>query len=168
MATAQQTAPPITVYTTPTCPWCVKAKELLQKEGVPFQTIDVTVNQAAALEMVRRSGQMGVPVIADASEAIVGFNVPRLKAMAQRNRRGLGLRVADHKSSPGAHVGFVRPDSPAARAGVQVDDVITELNGRPVTSADDLTQIAATRQPGTPTSITLRRHGEPLTLSIPG
>ena len=119
--------------------------------------------------MVRRTGQMGVPVITDSQEAIVGFDLPRLQRMAARHSRpGLGLRVKDAEDGPGAYVGSVRPDSPAARAGIEVGDVVDELSGAPVRNAADLERIAAARRPGQPTSITLRRGGERRTLILPG
>ena len=74
--------------------------------------------------MVQRTRQMGVPVIADEQEAIVGFDVPRLQRMAARHRRapGLGLKVTDAKDGPGAYVGGVREGSPGERAGLLVGD----------------------------------------------
>jgi len=111
---------------------------------------------------------MGVPVIADEQEAIVGFDLPRLQRMAARHRRapGLGVRVADAKGEPGAYVASVREGSPGARAGIQAEDVIVELSGRPVTSAADLEQIAGRRVPGQPTSMTIRRGLERKTLIL--
>ena len=109
--------------------------------------------------MVMRTRQMGVPVIADEQEAIVGFDMPRLQRMAARHRRGpgLGLKVTDAKDGPGAYVGGVREDSPGARAGVEIGDVIIELSGRAISSVEDLEQIAARRPPGQPTSLMVRR-----------
>lgn len=131
--------------------------------------MDVSVDQQAAQEMVRRTRQMGVPVIADEQEAIVGFDVRRLQAMVQRHRQGagLGLAVADARDGPGALVGRVKPDSPAARVGVQPGDVVVEMSGRPVTSAADLEQIASRRQPGMPTSLMVRRDGQHQTFVLP-
>jgi S1-C subfamily serine protease len=119
--------------------------------------------------MVRRTNQMGVPVIADEQEAIVGFDLPRLQRMAQRHAQapGLGLRVADAKDGPGAYVGSVRPDSPAQRAGVAPGDVIDELSGVAVRSAADLERVAAQRRPGQPTSLVVRRNGQRQTLIVP-
>src|SRR3979411_1761323 len=92
--------------------------EFLRKQGVPYQEVDVSVNPRAAEEIMRRTGQMGVPVITDAQEAIVGFDLPRLQRMAARHARpGLGMRVKDAEDGAGAYVGSVRPESPAARAG---------------------------------------------------
>jgi S1-C subfamily serine protease len=135
---------------------------------VPFEVRDVSVDQIAAREMVQRTRQMGVPVIADEQEAIVGFDLPRLQRMAQRHRRGggLGLKVADAVNGGGAYVGGVREGSPGERAGVQVGDTIVELSGRAITSVKDLEQVAATRPAGQPTSMMIVRDGERQTLIL--
>jgi glutaredoxin-like YruB-family protein len=158
----------VTVYTTPTCPWCGRAKDFLRKENVPFEERDVSVDAQAAREMISRTRQQGVPVIADDHEAIVGFDLPRLQRMAARHRRGpsLGLRVADAKDGPGAYVGSIREGSPGEHAGILPGDVVEELSGRPVSSAADLEQISARRPPGQPTSMTVRRGAERKTLIL--
>ena len=130
----------------------------------------MSVDRVAAEEMVRRTRQTGVPVIADEQEAIVGFDLPRLQRLAVRHRSGpgLGLKVADAKDGPGALVGGVRPGSAAERAGVQIGDVVVELSGRPVSRVADLEQIAARRVAGMPTSMTVLRGGERQTLILRG
>ena len=135
---------------------------------MPFEVRDVSVDAAAARDMMRRTRLMGVPVIADETEAIVGFDMPRLQRMAARHRRGpgLGLKVTDAKDGPGAYVGGVREGSPGDQAGVHVGDVIIELSGRAVSSVDDLEQIAARRIPGQPTSLAIQRGGERLTVIL--
>lgn len=148
----------------------MKAKEFLRKENVPYREVDVSVDQRAAQEVVQRTRQMGVPVIADDQEAIVGFDVPRLQRMAARHRRGpgLGMSIKDAEDGPGAYVGAVKADSPAARAGVQVGDIVIELSGRPVNSAADLSAISGGRPPGAPTSMMVRRGEERRTYILPG
>jgi S1-C subfamily serine protease len=143
--------------------------EFLRKRGVAFQEVDISQDPHAAQEVIRRTGQMGVPVIADAREAIVGFDLPRLQRVATRHapRPGLGLMVKDAPDGSGAFVGSVRPGSPAERAGIEAGDVVDELSGAPVRSAADLERIAAERQPGQPTSIAVRRNGERRTFVIP-
>lgn len=64
----------IKVYSTPTCPYCKLVKEYLAEKKLPFTEIDVAGNQAAANEMVKLSGQMGVPVIDIDGQIIVGWN----------------------------------------------------------------------------------------------
>ena len=118
--------------------------------------------------MVQRTQQMGVPVIADAQEAIVGFDVQRLQRMAARHRRGpgMGLKVTDAKDGPGAYVGGVREGSPGEKAGIVIGDTIVELSGRPISSVADLEQIAARRTPGQPTSMTVVRDSERVTVIL--
>ncbi len=64
----------VKVYSTPTCPYCKMVKEYLSSKGVTFQNIDVSLDKAAGEEMVKISGQMGVPVIVAGNEVIVGFD----------------------------------------------------------------------------------------------
>jgi glutaredoxin-like YruB-family protein len=68
------TAKSVTVYSTPTCPYCVRAKEYLTRKGVAYKDLNVAVDRAAAQEMVQKSGQMGVPVITVDGKVIVGFD----------------------------------------------------------------------------------------------
>ncbi|MEW6748428.1 MAG: Uxx-star family glutaredoxin-like (seleno)protein [Candidatus Micrarchaeota archaeon] len=69
-------APDVTIYTTPTCTYCNMAKAYLQSKGVAFKEIDVSKDQEKAREMVRKSQQMGVPVLEINGRIIVGFNKP--------------------------------------------------------------------------------------------
>jgi len=64
----------IKVYSTPTCPWCERVKEFLKERKVEFEDIDVSMNREAAMEMIEKSGQMGVPVIDINGRIIIGFN----------------------------------------------------------------------------------------------
>lgn len=49
--------PEITIYTTPICPYCVRAKALLKKKGVTaFTEIDISQDEARREEMLQRSG----------------------------------------------------------------------------------------------------------------
>jgi glutaredoxin-like YruB-family protein len=68
----------VIVYSTPTCPYCVRAKEYLMKKGVVYKDVNVAVDRAAAQEMVRKSGQMGVPVIMVDDKVVIGFDVREL------------------------------------------------------------------------------------------
>ena len=64
----------ITIYSTPTCPYCKMAKEYLTGKNVQFTNIDVSADQEGATKMVELSGQMGVPVIDIDGKIIVGFD----------------------------------------------------------------------------------------------
>ncbi|MFH1307628.1 MAG: glutaredoxin domain-containing protein [archaeon] len=69
----------IIVYSTPTCPWCHRVKDWLKEKKIKFEDIDVSVNEEKAREMVKKSGQMGVPVIEIDGKMIVGFDKDRIE-----------------------------------------------------------------------------------------
>ncbi len=66
--------PLIKIYTTPTCPWCKKTKEFLKQNKIKYQEVDVSSNQKAAQEMIKKSGQTGVPVLDIGGKIIVGYD----------------------------------------------------------------------------------------------
>lgn len=68
----------VKIYTTPSCSYCNSVKTYLRQKGISFSEVDVSKNQAAADEMVRKSNQYGVPVIEANGKIIVGFNKPAL------------------------------------------------------------------------------------------
>jgi glutaredoxin 3 len=47
---------PVKIYTTPFCPYCVRAKSLLTKKGVAFEEVDVMMDDKARDEMLAKSG----------------------------------------------------------------------------------------------------------------
>ncbi len=69
----------VIVYSTKTCPWCKKVKEFLKTNKVSFTNKDVGSNSAAAQEMIKKSGQQGVPVTDINGTIIIGFNEGKLK-----------------------------------------------------------------------------------------
>jgi glutaredoxin 3 len=70
----------VTVYSTPTCPWCARAKEFLKDNNIEFNDVDVSTDHEKAKEMVEKSGQMGVPVIDINGTIIIGFDQEKIKA----------------------------------------------------------------------------------------
>lgn len=74
MATAS-----VTVYSTPTCPYCHLTKEFLREHKIAFKDVDVAANSQAAQDMIRKSGQAGVPVTDVNGQIIVGFDKAALK-----------------------------------------------------------------------------------------
>jgi len=70
----EEKKPEVKVYSTPTCPYCYKAKDFLKEKNVEFEDIDVSADQEKAKEMIEKSGQMGVPVIEINGKIIVGFD----------------------------------------------------------------------------------------------
>ncbi|MDO5039660.1 glutaredoxin family protein [Clostridium sp.] len=68
----------VKVYTTNSCPWCVKAKDYLTKKGVEFTSLNVQDDMEAREEMLKKSKQMGVPVLDINGTIIIGFDKPAI------------------------------------------------------------------------------------------
>jgi len=64
----------VKVYSTPSCPWCTVAKRYLASKNVTYTDVDVSKDRNGAMEMIRKSGQRGVPVLDINGNIIVGFN----------------------------------------------------------------------------------------------
>ena len=69
----------VTVYSTSTCPYCIRLKQFLKVNSIAFEDIDVSSNQGKSREMIDKSGQMGVPVLDIEGEIIVGFDRDAIK-----------------------------------------------------------------------------------------
>ena len=70
----------VKIYSTPTCPWCIRTKQFLKDNNIIFEDVDVSSNQQATQEMIQKTGQMAVPVLDIEGEIIVGFDKERIKA----------------------------------------------------------------------------------------
>ena len=68
----------ITIFSTPSCPYCVMVKKYLEEKNIPFEDVDVSVDTKEAVTMQEKSGQMGVPVVLikkdNKEDIIVGFD----------------------------------------------------------------------------------------------
>ncbi len=64
----------IMIYSTPSCSFCVMAKEFLKENNVPFEEYNVAADLEKRKEMMQKTGQMGVPVIDVDGSIIVGFD----------------------------------------------------------------------------------------------
>jgi glutaredoxin 3 len=149
-------------------------KEFLSQRGVTWTEKLVDLDRGAAIEMIRKSGQQGVPVTVIGDNVVVGFDKPKLElilsemqksgATATPGRKPLGAKVADagNYALPGgakvqgAYVGGVNLGSPAEVAGIRAGDVITAAEGRPINSVEDLTK-ALTSSKADQLRLTVRR-----------
>jgi glutaredoxin-like YruB-family protein len=170
---------PVTVYMTSTCPWCDRVKDYLTKNGVAFNEKDVARDYDAAMEMIKRSGQQGVPVVTTEKDVIVGFDQARLARIVDEfgrpKRAPLGLLAADAEQyfsrhpeaaaefpegTRGVYVGVVRPNSVAERSGIRPGDVITSVAGKRVRNMAGLDQLVDTLKAGDKISVKYLRKGE--------
>lgn len=71
----------VKIYTTPSCHFCHLAKDYFKEHGITFQEFDVAADEQARDEMMKKSGQMGVPVIQVDDDVVIGFNQPKLAAL---------------------------------------------------------------------------------------
>ena len=68
----------ISIYSTPTCHFCLMAKDFLKENGFDYNEFNVAQDQERRQEMIQKSGQMGVPVITIGEEVIVGFDKEKM------------------------------------------------------------------------------------------
>ncbi len=71
----------VTIYSTPTCPYCKRAKDYLTQKGIVFTDYNVAEDREKAKEMIEKSKQMGVPVIVVGDDIVVGFNQAKLDSL---------------------------------------------------------------------------------------
>lgn len=64
----------VKVYGTPSCPYCKMAEDLLSENGVAFEKVDLSENEAEMNRIADETGEFAVPVIEIDDELIVGFN----------------------------------------------------------------------------------------------
>ena len=71
----------IKVYSTVTCPYCVTLKKFLKEHNIEFEDIDVSQDEKARDEVIKKSGQMGVPIVEIDREIVVGFDREKIKQL---------------------------------------------------------------------------------------
>ena len=103
----------------------------------------------------------------------VGFAVPsntvktvvtKLVSSGKISHAYLGISAADASSPLGAKVETVVSGTAADKAGLQQGDVVTAVNGSPVTSAAELTQAIDGKTPGQQVTLTVSRNGSTRTI----
>jgi len=162
----------IDLYTTPTCGYCHQAKSYLSDRGVAFTEHDVSVDRVAAEEMVRLTGQMGVPVIVVDGEPVIGFNrslLEQILSVRGEQPVSLGLKVANanhYSDYRGAYVGGVAPSSPGERAGLKPRDIIVGINHARIAGTNDLEHAISSLRRGSAVVIQFVRECQTLQSEI--
>lgn len=146
---------------------------------MPFIEKNVASDYEAAMEMIRLSGQQGVPVTVADGEVILGFDQAKFAKLAEKHagpkRPPLGILAADAEDylakhpekaekipegTKGVYVGKIRPKTVAERAGLQPGDVITSFAGKRIRNMAQLDQMVETLKAGDQATAKYIRDGE--------
>jgi S1-C subfamily serine protease len=151
-------------------------KEFLSQRSIVFEERDVSRNPSYAEELVRSTGQMGVPVTIINGQTVVGFDRGRLEQLLTqrqtRQRPSFGASIADASKitakqglgiTLGAYVGRVRAGSIAERIGLVSGDIITELNMKRIANASDLEHALSSLNNGSHFSLLFLRGSKTMT-----
>jgi putative serine protease PepD len=92
--------------------------------------------------------------------------VPQIQSGGKIERAFLGVSNATTNDQSGAVVSDVVAGGPAARAGIVPGDKIVAIDGRPISSSDDVSAAVAARRPGEQTKVTVIRGGDRRTLTV--
>jgi len=76
----------IKIFSTPACPYCFTLKEFLKEHNFEFEDIDVSQNKEAREEMIKKSGQMVVPVMEIDNQIVVGFDKEKISKLLNINK----------------------------------------------------------------------------------
>ena len=71
----------IKIYSTPSCPYCGMAKKYLESKNVKYDEFDVSIDRNAAREMIKKSGQRGVPVLDIDGNIVIGFDKEKIDSL---------------------------------------------------------------------------------------
>jgi S1-C subfamily serine protease len=151
-------------------------KGFLSQRGVSFEERDVSRNRAYAQELVRSTGQMGVPVTVFDGQIVIGFDRSQLEQMVARIKANqhpsFGASIADASKitakqssgiKSGAYVGRTRPGSVAAKMGLMPGDIITGLNMKHIANAADLERALSNLKRGNHLSVVFLRGTKTMT-----
>ena len=151
-------------------------KEFLSRKGIPYQEHDVSIDLGAGQEVMKLTGQNGVPVTVVDGQLVIGFDQQRLEQLFDQQHGGVppkfGAAVANvgkagKKEVPiifGAYVGRVTPNSIAERAGLTVGDIIIQMNNQPISNTADLERTMTGFKQGDKLTVVLIRGTSVLTV----
>ena len=148
-------------------------EEFLSQRGVSFTKRDVSVDAAAASELVKVSGQMGVPVTIIGGQVIVGFDRAKLEqAISKPPKLSFGASIADAGIITarqgtgivlGAYIGKIKRGSTAEKAGLMAGDIVIEINLQNVDNAGDFENAVSRMVSGSRFSLVFLRGDSKLT-----
>jgi glutaredoxin 3 len=76
----------VKIYSAPWCVYCRMAKEYLKSKKVEYEEVDVDANHEAAMELVKKTGQAGIPVLEIGDQTILGFDRMRIDSALSQSK----------------------------------------------------------------------------------
>jgi glutaredoxin 3 len=77
----------VKIYSTPTCPYCLAAKDFFKEQAIEFQDFNVMENAEAKKEAIKKSGGMSIPVIDINGQIIVGFDKEKIQGILENEKQ---------------------------------------------------------------------------------
>ncbi|XOB41889.1 MAG: glutaredoxin family protein [Candidatus Nealsonbacteria bacterium] len=68
----------VKIFLTPGCPYCFTLTEFLKEKGIKFEEIDVSKDEKAKEELIKKSGKMEVPIVEIDGQIVVGFDKEKI------------------------------------------------------------------------------------------
>lgn len=75
----------VKIYSTPSCPYCYTLKEFLKEKNIEFEDIDISKDEKARDEIIKKSGAMGTPIVEIDGEIVVGFDKEKITKLLKIN-----------------------------------------------------------------------------------
>jgi len=69
------------LFVTPSCPYCFTLKEFLKEHNIEFEEIDVSKDEKAREEMIKKTGKLEVPIIEIDGQIVVGFDKEKISKL---------------------------------------------------------------------------------------
>ena len=119
-------------------------------------------------------GAMGLSFSIPINIAMDAAHQLETRGYVSRGMLGVGIqnvsagfaRTYHLPSLNGAAIREVQPDGPAAKAGLQIGDVITGFDGRKIYDSSELPPVVAMTKPGTEATLNILRDGKPMTVKV--
>jgi hypothetical protein len=133
-----------------------------------YATQEILSGKVVVGQTVKSGGTIaaGPPVIATPISSPPSAATTSIKAQTPDGKPFLGVAPFDLPFGVGVQINRVDPNTPAAAAGFQIGDLVQSYNGQPVTSADQFSALILQTKPGTLVRIEIKRHQQPMTLSV--
>lgn len=68
----------VKIYTSPACPYCFTLREFLKEKGIEFEEVDVSKDEKARDEMIKKSGKLEAPIVEIDGQIVVGFDKEKI------------------------------------------------------------------------------------------